>query len=105
MAELNNEQEEFAKQITFLRKILNAQKLGEEDHSQTSLLHTSTPIIRSPPSSSSKVSPIKFDKLQCLKFSGSPHDFATFKRNFATMVVTSGGLTETGMFLKQAVPF
>ena len=90
-------------QMTFLRKILNAQKLGEEDRSQTTLLNTSTPLYRSP-SSASKVSPIKFDKLQCLKFSGSPRDFATFKRNFETMVVPNRDLTETGMYLKQAVP-
>ena len=33
MALLKTEQDEFARQITGLRKILNAQKLGEEDHS------------------------------------------------------------------------
>ena len=86
MASVKVEKDEFVKQITCLRKILNAQKLGEEYRSQTSILSTSTPINRSPPFSSAKVSPIKFDKLQCLKFSGSPCDFANLKRNFETMV-------------------
>ena len=98
------EQNEFARQITCLRKILNAQKLGEEDRSQNSLLLTSTPISRSPSSSSPKASPIKFDKLQCVKFSGNPRDFATFKRDFERMEVPNRDLTATGIYLKQAVP-
>ena len=92
------------KQITCLMKILNAQKLGEEDRRKTSILSTSIPINCSPPSSFSKVSPIKFDKFQCIKFSGNPWDFATFKRNFETMVVPNRDLTEIGMYLKQVFP-
>ena len=47
MASLKVEQDEFARQITYLRKILNVQTLGEEDRGQNSLLLTST-LISSP---------------------------------------------------------
>ena len=104
MASLKVEQEEFSIQIASLSRIQNAQKLVEADRSQSSVLYASTPLNQSPPTSSTKVSPIKFDKLQSLKFSGNPRDFATFKRNFEMMVVPNRDLTETGMYLKQSVP-
>ena len=72
MAMMKNEQDEFARQMTCLRKIINAKELNEKDRNQNSLLSTSTLVDQSPTSSSPKASPIKFDKLQCIKFSGSP---------------------------------
>ena len=104
MATMKNEQDEFARQTTCLRKIVNAKELSEKDRNQNSLLSTSTLVDQSPTSSSPKASPINFDKLQCIKFSGSPCDFSILKRDFKTMVAPTRELTATGMYLKQAVP-
>ena len=52
----------------------------------------------------SKVTPIKINKPDPIKFSGQPRDFATFKREFEAIVVPRRDPSDVGFHLKQAVP-
>ena len=49
-------------------------------------------------------SPIKLEKASAISFSGEHRDFATFLRDFRTIVIPNRPDTEVGLRLRQAVP-
>ena len=96
------EQLEVGKINIDLSKILEAKRISSE----RSKLSTSSPALHSTmrDCSTPHVTPIKLNKPDPIKFSGQPRDFATFKRDFESIIVPNRAAADIGLYLKQAVP-
>ena len=101
--EYSEELKEVGKLNLDLNKILEAKKINSDKNKLSSAQQILSSTFREP-SSTSKVSPIKINKPDPIKFSGQPRDFATFKRSFEAIIVPNRSIADIGLYLKQAIP-